>query len=90
MGHSEEDRGRAPPRWTGPTNASATHVDAVHTPDGTACLTATPRVARCALPTSGATTKEAHGRGIVADTPADKTTPVGGATQDCGRPTARG
>ena len=30
------------------------------------------------------------GRGVAADTPTDKTTPVGGATQDRGRPTARG
>ena len=30
------------------------------------------------------------GRGVAADTPADKTTPMGGATQDRGRPTVRG
>ena len=30
------------------------------------------------------------GRGVTADTPTDKTTPVGGATQDRGRPTVRG
>ena len=31
------------------------------------------------------------GRGVISDTPADKTTPVGGASsQDCGRPTTRG
>ena len=30
------------------------------------------------------------GRGVTADTPADKTTPTGGATQDQGRPTVRG
>ena len=30
------------------------------------------------------------GRGVTADTPTDKTTPTGGATQDQGRPTARG
>ena len=30
------------------------------------------------------------GRGVAADTPADKTTPAGGTTQDRGRPTARG
>ena len=34
--------------------------------------------------------KKPMGRGVVADTPADKTTPVGGAMQDRGRPTARG
>ena len=34
--------------------------------------------------------KRPMGRGVVADTPADKTTPMGGATQDCGRPTTRG
>ena len=34
--------------------------------------------------------KRPVGRGVVADTPADKTTPVGGTTQDHGRPTARG
>ena len=30
------------------------------------------------------------GRGVIADTPSDKTTPVGGATQDRRRPTVRG
>ena len=30
------------------------------------------------------------GRGVFADTPADKTTPMGGVMQDCGRPTTRG
>ena len=30
------------------------------------------------------------GRGVIADTPTDKTTPMGGATQDRGRPTVRG
>ena len=30
------------------------------------------------------------GRGVVADTPTDKTTPMGGTTQDRGRPAARG
>ena len=30
------------------------------------------------------------GRGVIADTPTDKTTPVGGTTQDHGRPTTRG
>ena len=30
------------------------------------------------------------GRGVIADTPTDKTTPMGGAMQDHGRPTARG
>ena len=34
--------------------------------------------------------KRPTGRGVVADTPADKTTPMGGTTQDRGRPTARG
>ena len=34
--------------------------------------------------------KRPTGRGVIADTPADKTTPVGGTTQDHGRPTARG
>ena len=34
--------------------------------------------------------KRPVGRGVIADTPADKTTPVGGAMQDRGRPTARG
>ena len=34
--------------------------------------------------------KRPAGRGVIADTPADKTTPVGGAMQDHGRPTARG
>ena len=34
--------------------------------------------------------KRPAGRGVIADTPADKTTPVGGATQDRGRPIARG
>ena len=34
--------------------------------------------------------KRTAGRGVVADTPADKTTPVGGTTQDHGRPTMRG
>ena len=56
-GHSEEDCGIAPPRQTGPENASATHDDAVHTPND-ACPTAMPGVACYALPTSGATAKE--------------------------------
>ena len=34
--------------------------------------------------------KKPVGRGVTADTPTDKTTPVGGAMQDRGRPTARG
>ena len=34
--------------------------------------------------------KKPVGRGVTADTPADKTTPVGGTTQDRGRPTVRG
>ena len=34
--------------------------------------------------------KRPVGRGVIADTPADKTTPMGGTMQDCGRPTARG
>ena len=34
--------------------------------------------------------KRPVGRGVVADTPTDKTTPVGGTMQDCRRPTARG
>ena len=59
MGYSEEDCGSAPPRRTGPANASTTYDNAEHTPDD-ACPTATPRVARYTLPTSGATTKKAH------------------------------
>ena len=34
--------------------------------------------------------KEPMGRGVVADTPTDKTTPMGGTTQDHRRPTVRG
>ena len=34
--------------------------------------------------------KRPMGRGVVADTPTDKTNPVGGAMQDHRRPTARG
>ena len=34
--------------------------------------------------------KRPMGRGVIADTPTDKTTPVGGTTQDHGRPTVRG
>ena len=34
--------------------------------------------------------KRPTGRGVIADTPTDKTTPMGGATQDCRRPTTRG
>ena len=34
--------------------------------------------------------KRPTGRGVIADTPTDKTTPMGGATQDCRRPTMRG
>ena len=34
--------------------------------------------------------KRPTGRGVVADTPAGKTTPMGGTTQDRGRPAARG
>ena len=34
--------------------------------------------------------KRPMGRGVIADTPTDKTAPMGGATQDHGRPTARG
>ena len=34
--------------------------------------------------------KKPTGRGVTANTPADKTTPMGGATQDHGRPTVRG
>ena len=34
--------------------------------------------------------KRPMGRGVIADTPAGKTTPVGGTTQDHGRPAARG
>ena len=63
MRHSKEDHGSAPPRRTGPANASATHDDAMHAPDGATCLTAMPGVARYALPTSGATAKEAHREG---------------------------
>ena len=62
-GNSEEDCRSAPPRWTGLANASAAHNDAVCAPDGTACLTAMPGVARYALPTSGTTTKKARGEG---------------------------
>ena len=62
MGHGEEDRRVTSPRWTGPVNASATHDDAMHTPDD-ACLTATPRAACHAIPTSGATAKKTHGVG---------------------------
>ena len=63
MGHSKEDCGSAPPRWTGPVNASTTHDDAVHTPDD-ACPTATPGAARYTLPTSGATAKKVCGEGM--------------------------
>ena len=58
MGHSEEDHRSAPPRQTGPANASATHNDAVHAPDGT-CLTTTPGRSSHALPASRTTAKEA-------------------------------
>ena len=34
--------------------------------------------------------KRPAGRGVIADTPTGKTTPMGGTTQDRGRPTARG
>ena len=34
--------------------------------------------------------KKPVGRGVAADAPTYKTTPVGGATQDRGRPTVRG
>ena len=34
--------------------------------------------------------KRPMGRGVIADTPTDKTTPVGGTMQDHGRPTVRG
>ena len=70
-------------------NASATHNDTVRTPDN-ACLTAMPEVACYTLPTSGATAKKTCGWGVIADTPTDKTTPMGGTTQDHGRPAARG
>ena len=62
MGHSKEDCGIAPPRQTGPVNASPTHDNAMCTPDD-ACLTATPGAVCYDLPTSGATAKEAHGEG---------------------------
>ena len=62
MGHSKEDRGSAPPRWTGPVNASTAHNDAKCAPDD-ACLTAMPGAACYTLPTSCATTKKAHGEG---------------------------
>ena len=62
MGHSEEDCRSALPRRTGPVNASATHNDAVHTPDG-ACPTTTPGGSGHALPANGTTAKEACGEG---------------------------
>ena len=34
--------------------------------------------------------KRPAGRGVIADTPAGKTTPIGGTMQDCGRPEVRG
>ena len=62
MGHGEEDCRIALPRRTGPVNASAAHDYAVRAPDD-ACQTAMSRAACYALPTSGATAKEAHGEG---------------------------
>ena len=62
MGHNEEDCGSALPRRTGPVNASATPDNAVCAPDGT-CLTTMPGRSGHALPTSGATAKEARGEG---------------------------
>ena len=59
MGHCKEDCGSAPPRWTGPVNASTTPVDAMCTPDST-CPTTTPGRPGHTLPTSGAITKETH------------------------------
>ena len=70
-------------------NARATHNNTMCTPDD-ACPTAMPGAACYALPTSGATTKRPMGRGVIADTPTDKTNPMGGAMQDCRRPTVRG
>ena len=61
-GYGKEDCGIAPPRRTGPANASATHNDAVCTPDD-ACPTVMPGAACYALPTSSATAKKAHGEG---------------------------
>ena len=61
--HSKEDCGGTLPRQTGPVNASTAHDDAVRAPDGAAYLTATPRVALYALPTSGATAKKTHREG---------------------------
>ena len=74
MGHSKEDLRSAPPRQTGPANASTAHDDPVHAPDGT-CPTTTPGGSSHALPASGTTAKEACGEGVTADTPTDKTTP---------------
>ena len=34
--------------------------------------------------------KRPTGRGVIADTPIGKTAPMGGTTQDCRRPAARG
>ena len=61
--------------WTGPVNASTAHDGTVHAPDG-ACLTTTPYQQGVQPP------KMPAGRGATADTPTDKTTPMGGTTQD--------
>ena len=61
MGNGKEDCGIALPRWTGPVNTSATDDDAVCAPDD-ACPTAMHGVACHALPTGGATAKEAGTR----------------------------
>ena len=62
MGHGKEDCRSAPPRWTGPVNASATHDNTVCTPDG-ACLTTMSGGSSHTLPASGTTAKEACGEG---------------------------
>ena len=72
-------------------DASTAHVDAMCAPDGAASLTTIPGVASHTLPASGTTNKEAHGEGVISDTPADKATPVGGTDpQECGRSSTRG
>ena len=68
MGHSEEDCGSTPPRQTGPANASTTPNDAMCAPDG-AYLTTMPGGSGHALPTSGATAKEACGEGSLLTPP---------------------
>ena len=62
-GHSKEDCGGTLPRQTGPTDASATRVDDMRTPDSAISLTTTPGAASHALPASGTTAKEACGEG---------------------------